>query len=410
MKLSKYILPSLVAMALAPALASCSDDDFTESIFPDGNNGEADETSVTYKFDTWLNRNFRDVYNLEFCYRLEDVETDKNYNLVPAEYSKARDLALLVRDVWFDAYKEVAGPDLLKQYGPRMIHLIGSSAKNPSTGTEILGLAEGGIKVSLFKVNNLDLNDQYMLNEYYFRTMHHEFSHILHQTKSYPTEFNLLSTGKYDDNNWQDLNVGPTASRGFVTPYGSSQAREDFAETIANYVTRTPEQYDLILWMAKQGWYSPNADDLGSSDNSAYAYYYYASDADRTNENPTMTFVAGEASGKVYVYESYTKSYCYSVEEVEAAYNKLDAALRAQYKRNNPSVTDATLATLSFVYPYSDNDGIDGYSIMTQKVSIARNWLKEQWGTDLDKLRETVQRRQNNFNIEALRAEIDAIQ
>jgi hypothetical protein len=47
---------------------------------------------------------------------------------------------------------------------------------------------------------------------------------------------------------------------------------------------------------------------------------------------------------------------------------------------------------------------------MTQKVSIARNWLKEQWGTDLDKLRETVQRRQNNFNIEALRAEIDAIQ
>jgi hypothetical protein len=123
-----------------------------------------------------------------------------------------------------------------------------------------------------------------------------------------------------------------------------------------------------------------------------------------------MTFVAGEASGKVYVYESYTKSYCYSVEEVEAAYNKLDAALRAQYKRNNPSVTDATLATLSFVYPYSDNDGIDGYSIMTQKVSIARNWLKEQWGTDLDKLRETVQRRQNNFNIEALRAEIDAIQ
>ena len=78
---------------------------------------------------------------------MADVEADKNYNLVPAEYQKAVDLALLVKYTWFDAYKAVCGDLLLKQNGPRMLHLIGSSAHNATEGTEVLGLAEGCFKI-----------------------------------------------------------------------------------------------------------------------------------------------------------------------------------------------------------------------------------------------------------------------
>ena len=193
---------ALAAFALLGA-ASCSDDEFGPSIFPDSED-ELDPNSYTYKFDKWLKQSYLTPYNLEFRYKMQDVGTDMNYNLVPAEYDKAVDLAVLTKYLWFDVYDELAGEEFLKSYGPRIIHLIGSPAYNPQTGTMVLGLAEGGIKVSLFRVNELNANSFATMNEFYFKTMHHEFAHILHQTKSIPTDFSQISNGKYDDNNWQD--------------------------------------------------------------------------------------------------------------------------------------------------------------------------------------------------------------
>ena len=106
--------------------------------------------------------------------------------------------------------------DFMRTYAPKVILLIGSSAINPSSSTEILGSAEEGIKVVLYKVNSIDPTDVEMLNEYYFETMHHEFAHILHQKKSYPTELTkypqpttLLPAGKTVRNckhgNWDSL-------------------------------------------------------------------------------------------------------------------------------------------------------------------------------------------------------------
>ena len=131
--------------ALAMGFTSCSDDDFTETIFPDQSE-ELDPNSATYKFDKWLKQTYLDVYNLDFRYKMQDVGTDMNYNLVPATYQNAQDLALLAKHLWFDVYNDVVGPNFLKEYGPRIIHLIGSPAYDPSTGTITVGLAEGGIK------------------------------------------------------------------------------------------------------------------------------------------------------------------------------------------------------------------------------------------------------------------------
>ena len=257
--------------ALAMGFTSCSDDDFTETIFPDQSE-ELDPTSATYKFDKWLKQTYLDVYNLDFRYKMQDVGTDMNYNLVPATYQNAQDLALLAKHLWFDVYNDVVGPNFLKEYGPRIIHLIGSPAYDPSTGTITVGLAEGGIKVSLFRVNALDLNSPDQLNEYYFKTMHHEFAHILHQTKTYPAKFNTISIGKYDGSNWQNRQEGVVLSCGFVTTYASSAYREDFAETIANYIVKTDAQWKRYYDLASRGWATPSGDDPNAV---YYCYYYY---------------------------------------------------------------------------------------------------------------------------------------
>jgi substrate import-associated zinc metallohydrolase lipoprotein len=388
MKFYKYILASALTLALSPAFVSCGDDELGETIFPDVTD-TVDPNSATYKFDTWLNQNFRDIYNLSFCYKMIDVEADMNYNLVPASFDKARDLALLTKYLWFDSYKELATEEFLKEHGPRIIHLIGSPAYNPQTGTIILGLAEGGIKVSLFRVNDLDVNDFAQLNEYYFRTMHHEFAHIMHQTKSYPTEFNTLSNGRYDQSNWQDRNGGIVTSLGFITNYASSETREDFAETIANYVTRTDEQDQFLLWCADQNWFSGDDE---TDQSIAYCYYYYKNEQAQVDNDRTYTlrFVDDKVRNLMTVVDDKKNSYS-SIAEVEAYIASMEAK---GFK----------------MYPYEISDEVDGRAIIEQKRNIARNWFKDEWGISFDSLRSIVQYRQENFDIEALRQEIENIQ
>lgn len=389
MKFSRYIIAAMVA----PLLAACSDNDkLGPSIFPEVSD-EPDQSSYTYKLDKWLNMNFRDIYNVDFKYLMEDVEADMNYNLVPATYDNARDLALLTKYLWYDSYKELTGEDFIKSYGPRILHLVGSPAYNPQTGTETLGLAEGGLKVTLFKVNEMDLDDINMLNEYYFRTMHHEFGHILHQTKSYPTDFNLLSTGRYDEGSWQSKQPGYVASLGFVTPYASSQAREDFAETIANYLTRTPDQMELILWLAQQGWTtgSDKAEGELEDENANYYCYYYYEDPSNV-ESKQYFLYSKEQDFKNYRMGlvGMKGEYLTTVEEVEAYLDQVRETRE--------------------IYPVEDKDNVNGYDVILQKQSIARNWFADQWKISFDQLHDIVQRRQSDFDIQALRNEVESIQ
>lgn len=390
MNITKYIKLT-AALAIIPMLGSCSEEKLGPTIFPEVPT-EADPNSYTYKFDTWLNQNFRDIYNLDFKYKMEDVEADMNYNLVPATYENARDLSLLTKYLWFDSYKELVGEEFLKSYGPRILHLIGSPAYNPNTGTIILGLAEGGLKVSLFRVNDMSLYDINQLNEYYFRTMHHEFGHILHQTKSYPVEFNTLSTGLYDDSSWQKKKIGYVASLGFITPYASSQAREDFAETIANYLTRSDDAMELIKWMASQGWSDGNDDPTEEPDPSAEIDYYcryYIKDKNKP-EDKTYFLKAEERdyTNRPVVYGEKGEA-MYTVAQVEA------------YLENFAKTHEVT--------PVSDDDKRDGLQQILTKQQIVREWFRNQWGLDFDKLREIVQRRQSEYDIDKLRQEIDAI-
>ena len=62
------------------------------------------------------------------------------------------------------------------------------------------------------------------------------------------------------------------------------------------------------------------------------------------------------------------------------------------------------------VYDVEDKDGIDGAEAILKKVQIARDWLKNEWGVDLDALRQEVQERQATYNIVELRKQVTDIQ
>jgi len=238
----------LKAMGLAlllsvGALSSCSKDTPSgATIFP--------TTPVARNtFERWLLKNYTNPYNIDFQYKLKDGETDLTYNLVPADSAKTAKLAMITKFLWFDAYNEVVGPDFLKESAPRIIVAVGSSAYTRQR-TEVVGSAEGGYKVTLNKINALTdelLHDYSAMTEYYFHTMHHEFTHILNQRKPYNPAFDLVTQSGYVSGNWLNVSTRDAHRAGFVSPYAMMNGAEDFAEMLSFYVTYTPQAWQAIL-------------------------------------------------------------------------------------------------------------------------------------------------------------------
>ncbi len=225
-------------------LVACSEDDKISSttIFPT-TPPERDA------FDIWLQKNYTATYNIDVKYKMEDIESDMTYQLVPADSSKSAKIAILIKYLWFDAYNEAVGQNFVKANVPRIIHFIGSSAYN-SNGTETVGTAEGGLKVTLYKINDIDESriqtDAYYhrLNEYYFHTMHHEFTHILHQKVPYDTNFKLISEANYRSTDWYLYSTAQAQRLGFITNYAMSQPDEDFAELMSTYITSSKSEWE----------------------------------------------------------------------------------------------------------------------------------------------------------------------
>lgn len=226
-------------------LTSCSEDDLSnDSIF-------AEDVKAPERdgFDTWIYLNYTHPYNIQFNYKYVDRESDNTYNLVPAERDKAIAMAKLVKYLWIDSYAELMNDDGLffKTYCPKVIQLIGSKAYNEQ-GSVVLGTAEGGMKITFYNVNELTPDNLSIsfLNGWFFETMHHEFAHILHQTKNYSTDFKQISTD-YQGPSWLNMTDKEARQRGYVTAYSSYAPDEDFVEIIANYVTHDEAWWNDVL-------------------------------------------------------------------------------------------------------------------------------------------------------------------
>ena len=236
-----------VAAALTVVLSSCSDDDLSrESVV------KADQVEYT-PFDYWLQRNYVAPYNIAFKYRYEDNESDMNYYTVPARYECAIILAHIVKYICLEAYDEVGGITFTRNYFPKLIFTIGEW-EYENNGTYILGTAEGGRKIILSGVNYVEqhMKSSSELNQYYLKTIHHEFTHILNQTKDFPADFQLITGSGYVADKWstESYTTG-YLPRGFISNYAQHSPEEDFAEMLSFFVCNSELQWQQ--WMQQAG-------------------------------------------------------------------------------------------------------------------------------------------------------------
>ena len=246
----------LFVLVASLALVSCREETLNpESVITLGGETKTD-------FDKWLDANYVTPYNILVKYRYESNESDLNYWTVPANLDCSILMAHIVKYLCIDSYDEVAGARFTQKYFPKEFFYIGEwEYKN--NGSYILGTAEGGKKILLSGLNYLPqvLSGGYQgyddpataLNHFYIKTIHHEFTHILNQTKDFPVEFTQVTPTDYVTESWNTTAYGTYyRQRGFLSTYSQHSAREDFAEVLSLYVTNTDETLQNWLEQARR--------------------------------------------------------------------------------------------------------------------------------------------------------------
>ncbi|EGC86147.1 putative lipoprotein [Prevotella denticola CRIS 18C-A] len=241
--MKKNILALSLLAAITAGFASCSDDDLSsESVIKRS-------TTTETAFDKWLYKNFVSPYNIQIQWRYEDNESDMAYYDVPADSAQSVELAHIIKYTCVEAYTQAAGINFTRRYFPKLFSFLGEF-EYENSGNIKLGTAEGGKKIRLLGVNHLDRykNNRAYLDEYYLKTIHHEFVHIVNQTKDYPREFGKVTPNDYVNDSWSS-NKYRTGfeQRGFVTAYSQKEEREDIAEVVSTYIISTPAQWNAIL-------------------------------------------------------------------------------------------------------------------------------------------------------------------
>ena len=150
------------------------------------------------------------------------------------------DATKLVDYLWIGPYI-ATGTDataFIKELFPAELVYLGSYIYKDD-GTRLLGYASGGARVTLLNLNALDLlfpNGTDWLTGAgggLLTTVHHEFSHIVHQNYGIPVGFNTISEN-YIGNQWINIRLNDAIKLGMVRNYGTLNEYEDFCEIISH--------------------------------------------------------------------------------------------------------------------------------------------------------------------------------
>lgn len=416
----KNLSLAFLGLVTSFGLASCSEE-LGETIFPDVDE-TLDVNSYTYALDAYCKHEYNEPYNISFLYKMQDVSSDMDYNLIPCSYEKSIDFAVLNKYLWFDVYAQLAGEKdvFLKKYSPRILHIIGSPAVNPSTGTIKLGEAEGGKKITLYRGNGMNTTDVDLLNEYYFKTMHHEFGHILHQNHLYPNDYRLFNNGQYAPQDWQNTPDSVALGRGFITPYASNTVDDDVVELFANYIVKDDATWAQMMEVAKFDWEKHeglSADTvkncLANGVSRDIIGYIIDTTTDvegnDTQYNVQRKTISRDANDRpvlsdgTVIFLGQAPVDTLRDENGEIIYTgKLDkdknpipsTQIRDDYGWTTRSMVDSSYVDVTGKLVFTHASGKVGYELLQQKYAMIKNWLKEYFELDLDELHKEVQRRE----------------
>ncbi|NGM60546.1 hypothetical protein G5B30_01330 [Sphingobacterium sp. SGG-5] len=209
------------------------------------------DTYVPTLVDNWISENITKPYNIEVVYRFERNLTDVSKDIAPVKYDKVQPIMEAVHDGFIKAYAKVGGETFIKTYTPKQFVLYGSGSYN-TNGSITLGTAEGGRKIVLYSLNEIDFENPDMSLDgsntvrRRLRTIHHEFTHIVNQIVAIPPAFEQISKADYEAD-WTNNDSNPESvsrSLGFISRYARSAYTEDFAEVTAHLLVQGQLWYD----------------------------------------------------------------------------------------------------------------------------------------------------------------------
>lgn len=196
--------------------------------------------------DIYIQSNFVDKYGIAVRYKFVDRYVEPNKRVTPPRREVIEPMLDFLTEFWIEPYVGVQnGRRFFEKHVPAEVILVGSALYNDD-GTETLGTADAGARITLIRVNDIDLNNTpWLLLQ--LRVIYHEFAHIVHQRYNLPPNWQQISPEGYTSvGSWYTLTDNEAIQRGFVTPYATSSFNEDFAEMVASTLF-DPEFYDKYI-------------------------------------------------------------------------------------------------------------------------------------------------------------------
>ena len=225
-------------MVLTLAVVSCKKE---EVLDVDLNKLNIDQPVANTPLDAWLTKTFVDEYNIDVIYRYNRFYHGDDRDVAAVKVDKVEPQMQTVLEGFLLPYRKVAGVEFIKKYSPKQFVLFGSGSFNPD-GSYVLATAAAGRNITIYDLNNFDLNDSGTIVGK-LRTIHHEFTHILNKIVPMPVDFQLITKSSYLAT-WTTKSVASARADGYVTPYASSQPGEDFAETTTSLLVMGQAWYD----------------------------------------------------------------------------------------------------------------------------------------------------------------------
>ncbi|MCT4604127.1 MAG: putative zinc-binding metallopeptidase [Marinifilum sp.] len=234
-----------LALLLSPIFfTSCGDDDNTKFVPPkiEVSNDE---------IDTYLQNNMLDKYNTAVRWKWEDRFIDDDYTATPVKRDVVIPVTKLVEYLWIDPYRSLGdgGKAFMDKLFPPELVYIGSYIFKED-GTRLLGYAEGGARITLLNLNSYDLTNKTWLTDPgggILATVHHEFTHLVHQNFGMPVGFNTISE-KYNGEGWSNnVSLADAIKLGMVRNYGTANEYEDFCEIVSHFLTMPKASFEALF-------------------------------------------------------------------------------------------------------------------------------------------------------------------
>jgi len=244
MKTNRKITQKILLVCCLFLALAC---DREESITPTEIFGTEEES--TLELDQYLKKEFRDPYGSVIIYKFVDRYIAPNRFATPPKLEVVKPIAELIKQAWIEPFNVGSdqGEEFLKTHFPAEIVMLGSPLFN-GDGTITLGIADSGVRVTLTDANKYAPdNTDWIVRT--FRTLHHEFAHIIDQRFNFDVEsFHKISGDDYTSpGSWTQETLNSAITRGMVTPYGTSAVGEDFAEIVSYIITTDPAVFDATF-------------------------------------------------------------------------------------------------------------------------------------------------------------------